>query len=201
MTRVRVDGGSTWRREGRSRCGCARIARAGLGAARRGSVGVGGDAMTARARRRGRRMEVNSDVLFRSIARSQGAVETHARGKSDDATSLLKVLRAANEKAKREFLATDRGVVAVCDCVLTVRWMSRRGLAIVRSFADVGRERRRAATSIDSRVSTLMLTVTRVSIAGAQASDRSMEHSSARSNDDPVGGLRRFGRDRCGPRA
>jgi len=149
-----------------------------------------------------RRLRDNSDGLFRSVARSQGAVETHARGKSDDATSLLKVLRAASEKAKREFLATDRGIVAVFDCLLTVRLVLRRlGAFFARSYADVVREHTARVgvdrfTSLDADAEGTL-----VSIAGAQASNRSMEHSSTWIYDKSSGRFCRFRRDGRGSRA
>ena len=46
------------------------------------------------------------------------------RAKSTDganAAVLLKTLRAASEKAKRGFLGSDRGISAVCECLLKVR--------------------------------------------------------------------------------
>ena len=47
------------------------------------------------------------------------------RAKSTDganAAVLLKTLRAASlKKAKREFLGSDRGISAVCECLLKVR--------------------------------------------------------------------------------
>lgn len=61
-------------------------------------------------------------------------MEAHARGKGDDAMSLVKMLHATSEKAKREYLASDRGVTAVCDSLQTVR-MNAFVLAISRGVS------------------------------------------------------------------
>ena len=65
------------------------------------------------------------------------------RAKSTDganAAVLLKTLRAASEKAKREFLGSDRGISAVCECLLKVR-----------AFARSRRSRCFLARCVDSR--------------------------------------------------
>lgn len=53
-------------------------------------------------------------------------METHAKSKDGaNAAVLLKTLRAASEKAKREYVGSDRGISAVCECLLKVRAFAR----------------------------------------------------------------------------
>ena len=48
-------------------------------------------------------------------------METRAKSTDGANAAVLLTLRAASEKAKREFLGSDRGISAVCECLLKVR--------------------------------------------------------------------------------
>jgi len=53
---------------------------------------------------------------------AQGVIETYERGDGLDANALLtRTIRAASDKAKREYVSTSRGFAGTCACLAKVR--------------------------------------------------------------------------------
>ena len=63
---------------------------------------------------------------------AQGVIETYERGGGLDANALLtRTIRAASDKAKREYVSTSRGFAGTCACLAKVRLC--RGFSLARA--------------------------------------------------------------------